>query len=1625
MTNAQVVAYRNPFNTLDRKILPVGAGSTLIDILEALDIRPSLWQYAHICLNGCPIAPDTWATIRVEEGDSVALRIFPSGGDGGGRKVLGIVIAIAAVAASALVLNSAALAGIGGKIGSGATAISVGQLAGLAAVNLVAGLALTALSPPPDLAEEEAINPSPQLTGIRNQVAQFAPIPRIFGKHRIYPQFATVPFTEVEGEKQYLRCLFCCGYGELDIPITEMRIGETPLNQYDEVDVTVYNDFVAGDATTTTTTFLVFDGSTTFVEVADDTILDKGATITSSVGQRWTWEVRCRTDEDNDGKTYPLVHKGKNYRIWIDTDRAVNASFFANVTNTSGNSAEVEFNAKTNDGAIKAGIDYRISVVYSLPHLTRLGPNFYDNVDGSAGEPFIRIFIDGDQHGEMSGDDSLVWQITARLPTISDAVDGTDALLFGKDAEGTPNYFKGRIRDMRLWNHKRSLSDIRDNLNATLLGTETGLQGYWKLTETSTGAIDDAEKRKSISGIPFLIPGVTPDATPDPEWRVEAAWGYSAITPKGQTVYDITTYANNGHVTGVVWETVTTENVSNPFSRIIFEDSPGIPLHNRDNPHVRTTREDTEEISIDIAFLSGIFDYDSDGINDYTQDLSFTVDYKLSTDSTWINWDDQDFTIVDTADSSKDSIQTRKILRVSANRQVTKGKYDVRIQRDQADNDTDADKSSVAHWTAFRSIRHESPVNLSNLALVALRIKATDQLQGILDTFNCVCYSRLNTYDGSSWSTAYSTNPAWAMVEVLTGDMNGRPLLSSANGDATERLDLTGLKEWADSCELQITLTSVTAGQTIEILGLTFTAHATTTTVASQEFDISGTDAADATELKTCLDDTSNGIGDWATITASSNTLTIIPKDIKQRISATNIQADGTKASTFRVVPAKQFNAKVDFRSTALSLISNIASVGRASPDVRDTLFSVARDKIQTSIIQHFTPRNSWGYEGEKTFREIPHALKVNFNNEDTNFQQDEVIVYRDLYSELGGQVTDPFGVEKSTTAATKFETLNLFGVTNSKQAWIEGRYHIADGILRPELHRWDCDIENLVCQRGDLIRFTHDVPSFGEAYGRIKTVTLNGADASGVTLDDEVTMVAGNSYTLRFRRGADSTSENHAVDTVAGTTSSLTFTTDVTAADIPAVGDLYQFGQVDSESVEMIVKEIEAFEDLSARLTVVDHATAVHDSDIGIIPDFDSQISQPPDPETRKPPIPQIIRIISDESVAERQPDGSIQLNILLIVNVEYTENAQVIQQNNLATFFHVNYKRSGTSEPWTTKEAVPNDVNAGLILLPVLEVGPSINTDSTLSDVKYDIRIRSVNRVGAVSDWAESLEYPLTGLTRKPPDVGSIVMAQGNVLMWDEFYRKPIDFAGFRVKYHAGDNTHWGSGVTMHNDLIKENHFQVRLGSAIQYTFMVKAVDFMGNESATAASVKVTVTDEPWAETQQGTYDYQANDWPGVLVNCTKVGSSPTFTVDADSATDLWEGDGIPLWDATDTTLLWGASYDTMIYEAIIDPDDVNGSQWPIRVKVTQTIVGRTHEISYRKGTGTLSQSDTRWDDDETAVAGDTDPYLPWPGYLDVDQTDDDQAGFRYRIKIMGGSTQGQITAMDAFGYKPDAWA
>ncbi len=73
--------------------------------------------------------------------------------------------------------------------------------------------------------------------------------------------------------------------------------------------------------------------------------------------------------------------------------------------------------------------------------------------------------------------------------------------------------------------------------------------------------------------------------------------------------------------------------------------------------------------------------------------------------------------------------------------------YDVRITR--LSGDTDEERS---FWTALCTINSGDPVPVPGITLIAVRIRATGQLQGTIDEFNVTARTIARDWDASTGS---------------------------------------------------------------------------------------------------------------------------------------------------------------------------------------------------------------------------------------------------------------------------------------------------------------------------------------------------------------------------------------------------------------------------------------------------------------------------------------------------------------------------------------------------------------------------------------------------------------------------------------------------------------------------------------------------------------------------------------------------------------------------------------------------------------------------------------------------------------------------------------------------------
>lgn len=222
-----------------RADLQLPTGLTIIEIVRTALPNARLVDLAQVRVTlvnergSIVVDPQHWAVVKPKPGAHVVIRVVP--GKDFLKSILQIVVSIAAIALGQLWAPALAGAlGISPQLAQG--------LIGLG-VNLVGNLLINALIPPPKRTENDQ-KPTYQISGWRNPLNPDGTVPDVLGRHRYAPPFAAYSYTEIVGDLQYVRAVFTFGYGRL--ALSDFRIGETSLSEYDEVDIEV-REGVASD----------------------------------------------------------------------------------------------------------------------------------------------------------------------------------------------------------------------------------------------------------------------------------------------------------------------------------------------------------------------------------------------------------------------------------------------------------------------------------------------------------------------------------------------------------------------------------------------------------------------------------------------------------------------------------------------------------------------------------------------------------------------------------------------------------------------------------------------------------------------------------------------------------------------------------------------------------------------------------------------------------------------------------------------------------------------------------------------------------------------------------------------------------------------------------------------------------------------------------------------------------------------------------------------------------------------------------------------------------------------------------------------------------------------------------
>ena len=518
-----------------------------------------------------------------------------------------------------------------------------------------------------------------------------------------------------------------------------------------------------------------------------------------------------------------------------------------------------------------------------------------------------------------------------------------------------------------------------------------------------------------------------------------------------------------------------------------------------------------------------------------------------------------------------------------------------------------------------------------------------------------------------------------------------------------------------------------------------------------------------------------------------------------------------------------QFNMIRDFQTSVWETCADIASAGRAAPTIIDGKWGVIVDIPGKPVSQHFTPRNSWGFESTKLLHINPHAFRVKFINENEDYKQDERVVYDDGYNASNAEI---------------YESIEFPGITNPDLVWKFGRYHIAQARLRPEEYVFNADFENLACQRGDVIRVSHDVTLWGLGWGRVKSLVVDGDYTTGVVIDEQLAMLSDKNYNVRFRL-QDGGSLLCPVITQEGQHNELQFQEPVLTLDGPQKGDLAMFGESGTETTRLLIKAIEQTKDLTAKIVCVDEGVAVYQADQGVIPKFDSNITQPINVTQLRPSTPTITNIESGTLALQKL--GSTFISRMLV------SLQRGISNNVPVRDYRVRYRILGNND-WDYVTTVVDETTVAL--WPVQD------------NTAYEIQAQTISVYGVTSLWTPTITELVLGQSEPPQNVTGFainVVGSDAYLSWNAV--TDIDLSHYRIKWSPQkQGATWNSSV----DIIPRVSGTSVTVPAQVGTYLIKAVDYSGVESEIAAAVITSIARLTGFNVVE-VIDKQTPNWPG----------------------------------------------------------------------------------------------------------------------------------------------------------------
>lgn len=484
-------------------------------------------------------------------------------------------------------------------------------------------------------------------------------------------------------------------------------------------------------------------------------------------------------------------------------------------------------------------------------------------------------------------------------------------------------------------------------------------------------------------------------------------------------------------------------------------------------------------------------------------------------------------------------------------------------------------------------------------------------------------------------------------------------------------------------------------------------------------------------------------------------------------------------------------NFILDYSVTLQGVLNQVTSSAQAGLNIINGKYGVLIDKLRTIPVQVFTPRNSKDFSSTRNYARRPDAVKVKFVDPNFDWQVNEIVVYDDGFDE---------------DTALDFDELTCFACTNEEQAWRFGRYMIAQNRLRQETMNITVDFEYLVCTRGDYVQITQDVMKSGGTPARVKSITGN-----RVVIDDSIETDGDLDYGFVFRSPVDGIKT--------GTLTVVNSTTfDLDGADLPAKGDLIIIGEVGSVVYDCIVKSIAPNSDMSATLTLIEKQDAVYEAEtLTTFPDYDPQFSA--------------------TAGGVFKPPG-------IVSNLTIADNFYKCANSDLGYEYYVDLTWDNPAgAAFELFEIFANDGRG------YISVGTTRNNtfhyvvDQTRLDIEHGFKVLAVSASGKKLELLQATEILVTPATKtaRPSNIEKLstdITGEVLQLLWPKI--ADCDCSEYLVRYSPDLTANWESSTPL---LRVDRNVSTASTQARTGIYLIKAIDFVGNESEDATVAVTTI--------------------------------------------------------------------------------------------------------------------------------------------------------------------------------------